>query len=108
MLTAYEAMNLDLDNTQLVVLSACETGAGEIVNGEGVYGLIRSFQVAGADATIMSLWKVDDTATQQLMVTFFKLFLENRNLTGSFREAQKQLRVTHPEPVYWGGFVVSY
>lgn len=105
-LTAYEAMSLNLDKTDLVVLSACETGLGEIANGEGVYGLQRAFLVAGAKVLIMSMFKVDDEATQKLILNFYKKWLNTGNLRQSFIDAKKELRAEYPEPIYWGSFMM--
>ncbi|HPH45516.1 MAG TPA: CHAT domain-containing protein [Chryseolinea sp.] len=105
-LTAYEAMSLNLDQTDLVVLSACETGLGDLEAGEGVYGLQRAFLVAGAKILVMSMFKVDDDATQKLMVRFYQKWINSNNLRQSFIESKKELRTEYPEPIYWGAFMM--
>jgi CHAT domain-containing protein len=105
-LTAYEAMNLHFDNTELVVLSACETGRGEVQAGEGVYGLQRAFLIAGADAVVMSLFKVNDEVTQKLMLLFYDKWLKSGDMRKSFVDAKKEIKKEFNSPIYWGVFVM--
>jgi len=106
-LTAYEISQMNLSNTELVVLSACETGLGDIQGNEGVYGLQRAFKIAGAKYLIMSLWQVPDKQTSLLMTTFYKKWLEEKMaIPEAFREAQKELREAGLDPYQWAGFVL--
>jgi CHAT domain-containing protein/Tfp pilus assembly protein PilF len=105
-LTAYEVTNLDLAGTSLVVLSACETGLGTIEIGEGVYGLQRSFLQAGAQNVLISLWKVDDKITQELMTHFYTYLVAAPNIHVALSNAQRDIRKKYPDPSAWGGFIL--
>ncbi|MCU0429958.1 MAG: CHAT domain-containing protein [Cytophagaceae bacterium] len=105
-LTAAEASNLHLENTDLVVLSACESGLGNVSSGEGVFGIQRGLRVAGARALIMSLWKVNDEATQELMSAFYAQWTKTNDKALAFRLAQQQVRKKFKDPYYWGAFVM--
>ena len=107
-LTAKELSVLDFRNTDIVVMSACETGLGDI-SGEGVFGLQRAFKMAGVQTIIMSLWKVDDNATQLLMTEFYRNWiLSNGKLfkRAAFRKAQNTVRSRYSNPVDWAGFII--
>ena len=104
-LTAEDVTGLDLTNTSLTVLSACETGMGDIKTGEGVFGLRRAFALAGAKTLVMSLWKVPDTPTQELMVDFYKRLLNGTPKADALREAQLEIRKKYPHPADWGAFI---
>ena len=107
LLSAAEASLLDLRETELVVLSACETGKGEVKNSEGVYGLRKAFSDAGAQNIIMSLWKVDDEVTQEFMSRFYEIWLNDKtSIREAFNKAQLEIKANYPEPYYWGAFIL--
>jgi CHAT domain-containing protein/Tfp pilus assembly protein PilF len=90
-LTALEAAGLDLRGTKLVVLSACETGVGEVKNGDGVYGLRRALVLAGAESQVMSLWQVSDEATRDLMIGYYKRLQAGEGRTEALRAVQLEM-----------------
>ena len=96
---------LELSNTQLVVLSACDTGLGDVHYGEGVFGLRRAFVLAGAQTLVMSLWKVPDEQTKEFMVDFYNLLLSGKPRAEALRESQLAMKKKYPNPYYWGAFV---
>jgi len=109
-LTAKEIADVDFRGLDLVVLSACQTGLGDISQGEGVFGLQRGFKKAGANSILMSLWEVNDEATQILMTQFYKNLVSGQSKRQSLRSAQKYLREYNNgcfnEPKYWAAFIL--
>ncbi|MBB6459627.1 CHAT domain-containing protein [Flammeovirga kamogawensis] len=107
-LTAYEVRSLNLDSTELVILSACQTENITSIDDDGISALLFAFNVAGAKSVIMSLWSVDDYATQQLMTTFYKKWLICKDRDQAFREAQVERMgdSLYKDPYFWGGFVL--
>ena len=108
-LTAQEISKLDLRGLDLVVLSACQTGLGDIVSGEGVFGLQRGFKNAGARTVLMSLWKVSDSETQKLMSSFYNYYLKGMSKEQAFRLAQEELRknsIANQKKPDWAAFVM--
>jgi CHAT domain-containing protein len=105
-LTAYEVSNMNLSNTELVVLSACKTGLGDY-GSEGIYGLQRAFRLAGVQSMIVSLWEVPDRETMELMTEFYSQWTTTNNIKTAFSVAQQKLREKYPnDPQKWAGFVV--
>ena len=111
--TAEEILGLRLRGTDMVVLSACDTGLGEVKTGEGVFGLRRAFDQAGAKSLIMSLWAVPDKETRELMVDFYNNIIKrNMNRCQALRQAAlKEMKIVkkrygHAYPLCWGGFVM--
>ncbi len=112
-LTALEAAGLNLSGTRIVALSACETGLGEVRNGDGVYGLRRALVLAGAETQLMSLWKVDDSVTRDLMVDYYTHIRAGEGRTDALRAVQLQMlrsnntRRDRRHPYYWASFIQS-
>ena len=106
-LTAAEVAQMDLRGTQLVVLSACEAGVGDVQNGEGVYGLRRALVLAGAETQVTSLWKVADEATKDLMVDYYQRLLKGEGRSEALRNAQLTMMKSkdRAHPYYWAAFV---
>ncbi|MEM8719517.1 MAG: tetratricopeptide repeat protein [Cyanobacteria bacterium P01_G01_bin.39] len=108
-LTALEATTLDLRGTQLVVLSACDTGIGDVTIGEGIYGLRRAFVLAGSESQVISLWKVDDSATKELMVNYYRRLKNNEGRSLALHEVQREMLKSedYQHPYYWASFIPS-
>jgi CHAT domain-containing protein/Flp pilus assembly protein TadD len=108
-LTALEVLNLNLEGTDLVTLSACETGKGDVKIGEGVYSLNRAFQEAGAKAVLSTLWQVDDKATSEFMQKFYTRFLNGEPAQQAIQATQNEFmqHEKYRNPFYWAGFVMT-
>lgn len=108
-LTALEASSLNLWGTKLVVLSACDTGLGEVKNGEGVYGLRRAFVLAGTESLVMSLWSVRDQVTRELMVDYYKNLKQGMGRGAALRKVQIEMlkKNNRQHPFYWAAFIQS-
>jgi len=106
-LTAKEVSNMNLMNTQLVVLSACQTGLGDVKGNEGVEGLLRGFKMAGVRYLMMSLWEVPDDETAEFMETFYREWLSGKPMRQAFLDTQKIMRSNYKgEPYKWAAFVM--
>ncbi len=107
-LTANDIARLDLSNTDMVVLSACQTGQGKATS-EGLYGLQRAFKKAGVGTIVMSLWSVSDKTTSEFMIAFYECLVNPHNAWNkrkAFEEAKQIIRKKHPNPYYWAAFVM--
>jgi CHAT domain-containing protein/Tfp pilus assembly protein PilF len=108
-LTALEVTTLNLVGTQLVALSACDTGLGQDTTGEGIYGLRRALVIAGSESQLISLWKVEDNATKDLMVKYYSRLLNNQGRSEALRQTQLEMLKSenYQHPYYWAAFIPS-
>ena len=108
-LTALEAAGLDLWGTRLVVLSACDTGVGDVKRGDGVYGLRRALVLAGAESQLISLWPVSDRSTRDLMVDYYQQLAQGEARGQALRRAQLRMvrDLGRAHPYYWASFIQS-
>lgn len=104
--SAEEVMGLKLIGTDLVVLSACETGVGDVQSGEGVFGLKRAFILSGAKAVILSLWSVPSKETKELMTKFYSLMADGKSKANALMQAKLEMKEKKPNPFYWGAFIL--
>ncbi len=105
-LTSYEISKLDLSNTKIAVLSACNTAKGEIDIVDGVFGLQRALKMAGVNTIVMSLWQVPDESTCLLMTKFYENLLKGIEINKALKRAQDYIKKKYPAPFYWGAFIV--
>lgn len=107
-LSANDIARLDLSNTDMVVLSACQTGQGKATS-EGLYGLQRAFKKAGVETIVMSLWSVSDKTTSEFMTTFYERLTDKKNAWNkrkAFEKAKEIIRKKYPDPFHWAAFVM--
>ena len=104
-LTAEEVVSIDARGTELAVLSACDTGLGDIEFGEGVMGMGRAFALSGCRSLVLSLWKVSDDHTRDLMAAFYRALLDGCPRDVALHKAQQDLRSRFPQPYFWGAFI---
>lgn len=105
-LTAEEVSRLNLSGTELVTLSACQSGLGEVSSAEGVFGLQRGFKMAGVKTLIVSLWKVNDATANEFMQQFYTRWLAGDSKAEAFKKAQMAIKEKHPNPYFWAPFIM--
>jgi CHAT domain-containing protein len=105
LVTALELAGLNLWGTQLVVLSACDTGRGDVRRGQGIYGLRRALVIAGAETVVVSLWKVNDETTRTMMEGYYRNLLAGQGRAEALKGAMLSLRAQHPHPYSWAPFI---